>query len=306
MQKSIDVVYNAWNAGIVVPSFNIAYLPMVEPIVRAVIDQDSFALISTAQVEWELGSRGPREVMEEFEKWEDPQHVRLHLDHIPSVDEATGKPNDYYNIIKNAVDMGFYSVMIDGSHENDIESNINVTKKIVDMAHGKGVLVEAEVGRMFGYCAENSPPYEKIISEKIGFSTEEEAQRIVNETGCDWLSVAVGNMHGAMMGIAQYQDKNVTRLDLDHLGKLNRVAAIPLVIHGGSGIQIDCLRASFTKGVAKINVAKDIRLPYQNVIKEKNDIHEAQQAVYDKVSWLINEQYKICGSSKIIFSKNME
>ena len=85
MQKQVDVVKNAWKTGVVLPAFNIPYLPMMEPVIQAVVDEKSFALISTAQIEWEtLESKGPREVMDEFQKWDKPDHVRIHLDHICS------------------------------------------------------------------------------------------------------------------------------------------------------------------------------------------------------------------------------
>ena len=126
MCNQVDVVSNAWRAGIVIPGFNVPYLSMVEPIVQAVVDQDSFALISTAQVEWQtLESGGARQVLEEFQKWDRPGHVRLHLDHICSIDEITGEPNDYLGVIKEAIEMGYPSVMIDGSHEKDVRSNID-------------------------------------------------------------------------------------------------------------------------------------------------------------------------------------
>jgi len=298
--KQVDVVRNARNAGVMIPGFNIPYLPIMAPIVRAVVDTDSFALISTAQVEWQtLESKGPREVLEEFEKWDDPDHVRLHIDHVCSIDEVTHESNDYCAIIAEAIEMGYPSVMIDGSHEPDLDNNIAVTRRIVELAHKNDVLVEAEVGTVFGYEIEHMPPYEKIFSERMGFATEAEVKRIVKETECDWLSVAAGNFHGAMAGIGRFQDKAEAQLDVDHIGALSEAAGVPLVLHGGSGIRIDQLRAAFKKGVAKINVAKDLRSRYQNVMKESGDVAEAQQVVYDRTVWLIKEHYQIAGISKL-------
>lgn len=301
MLNQVDVVENAWKAGVMIPGFNVPYLPMMEPIVRAVVDQKSFALISTAQIEWQtLESKGPRQVMDEFQKWDKPDYVRLHIDHIGSIDELTNEPNDYCSIISEAIEMGYPSVMIDGSHEKDIENNIAVTHRIVELAHKKSVRVEAEVGTLFGYEVENMPPYEKIFNERIGFTTEEEVRRMVKETGCDWLSVAAGNFHGAMAGIGRFQEKGEAQLDVDHIGKLNAAAGVPLVLHGGSGIRIDQLRAAFKNGIAKINVAKDLRSRYQKAMKEKNDVAFAQQAVYDRAVWLIKAHYRIAGTSNIV------
>ena len=303
MLKQVDVVKNAWGAGVMIPSFNVAYLPMVEPIVEAVADQDSFALISTAQMEWETEeSKGPGEVMEEFQKHDRPDHVRPHLDHVFSVHEATGEPVDYYSIIKGAIDMGYPSVMIDCSSERTIEASIEITQRIVDLAHARGVLVEAEVGQVFGYTMENMPPYEKILKDRIGFTTEQDARRIVEQTGCDWLSVAVGNLHGAIFGAERFQEKIETRLDVDHIARLNTAAGVPLVLHGGSSANIDDLRAAFKSGIAKINVAKDLRIRYREAMEDGNDVAAAQQVVYDRVTWLIRDHYKMCGTSGIVRS----
>lgn len=301
MNNGINVVENAWKAKVMIPGFNIPYLPMMEPIVRAVVDQDSFALISSAQIEWQtLESKGPREVFEEFQKWDNPDHVRLHIDHICSIDELTNEPNDYLSIIAEAIEIGYPSVMIDGSHENDIERNIDVTRRIVEFAHKKGILVEAEVGTVFGYEVETMPPYEELFNKRIGFTTEDDVRRMISETGCDWLSVAVGNFHGAMAGIGRFQDKAQAKIDVELIGKLSAIAGVPLVLHGGSGIQIEMLREAFKNGIAKINVAKDLRSRYQKVMKEKNDVAAAQQVVYDRASWLIKEHYQIAGTSKVV------
>jgi fructose-bisphosphate aldolase, class II len=298
---SNDVVRNAWAAGIVVPSFNIPYLPMMEPVIRAVRDENAFALIATAQIEWEtLESKGPREVMEEFQKWEKPDCVRIHLDHICSVNENTHRPNDYYAIIGEAIAIGYPSVMIDGSHEKSLDDNIAVTRKVVELARRKGVLVEGEVGSIFGYSDETTPPYEQIFAGRIGFTTTEQAKRMTVETGLDWLSVAVGNLHGAMAGRGRFNEKIETRLDVALIAQLNRAIAKPLVIHGGSFIATDCLRGAIKNGVAKINVAKDIRQTYQLRLERSRNIEQARQAVYDRVKWLIKECYRISGVGPIV------
>ena len=301
MPKQVDIVKNAWKAGVMIPSFNIPYLPMMEPVVQAVADEESFALISTAQIEWEtLKSKGPQEVMDEFQKWDRPDYVRIHLDHICSIDEITQKRNDYYSVIKRAIEIGYRSVMIDGSHEKSLEDNIAVTRRVVELAHKKDVLVEGEVGAIFGYSDETTPPYDEIFANRTGFTTVEEAERMVKEAGIDWLSVAAGNLHGAMVGSGRFKDKVRARLDIDLIETLSKATGGPLVIHGGSSIEIDCLLSAISSGIAKINVAKDIRMIYQMVMQQKNDVLHAKQAVYDRVRWLIKDHYQISGTSKIV------
>ena len=83
MLTTAEIVRNAWQAEVMVPAFNVPYLPMVEPLVRAVIDQNVFALIETARIEWlTFESQGPAAVHAEFVKWQNPDYVRLHLDHV--------------------------------------------------------------------------------------------------------------------------------------------------------------------------------------------------------------------------------
>ena len=301
MTKQVDVVKKAWKNGLIIPSFNIPYLPMVKPIIQAVADQESFAFIATAQVEWEtLESKGPREVMDEFQKWNQPEHVRIHLDHIPSIHGVIKQPMDYYRVIVNAIETGYPSVMIDGTHEGSLDDNINVTKRIVDYAHEQGVFVEAEVGCVFCYEVDKMPSYEEIFKKRIGFTTEEDVKRMVQETGCDWISVAAGNVHGVMYGKARFEAKIDTRLDIEHIEKLNAAAGVPLVIHGGSGISSEDIIAAMKHGIAKTNVAKAVRQCYQHVMKERNNVVDAQQAVYECITELIRDYFQISGISKII------
>ncbi len=102
MIKTGDILLKAYRAGIAVPAFNVPYLPMVEPVIRAVIDQDAFALIETARLEWiKFEAGGPEQVMVEFQKWQHPDHVRLHLDHVPVIDEDNRRV-DFLAVIQDA------------------------------------------------------------------------------------------------------------------------------------------------------------------------------------------------------------
>jgi fructose-bisphosphate aldolase class II len=112
--NSTDLINNANKAGLVVPAFNIPYLPMMEPVIQALVDEDAFGLIETARLEWyKFEAQSPAAIAEEFAKWGKPEFVRLHLDHVPVIDEDGEKVN-YLPIIKEAIDLGYQSVMIDG------------------------------------------------------------------------------------------------------------------------------------------------------------------------------------------------
>jgi fructose/tagatose bisphosphate aldolase len=252
------ITQNALNAGVAIPAFNVPYLPMVEPVVQAVVDRNSFALIETARLEWfkfEAGS--PEAVAQEFFRWQNPVHVSLHLDHIPVIDED-GQRVDYISDIQRAIDLGYHSVMVDGSRL-------------------------PQAGPL--------PPYDELFVSGRGFTKVDEARHFVVETGCDWLSVAIGNIHGAISTRLKGKKKIAARLDLDHLQSLARATSIPLVLHGGSGIPQEYVLESFKKGIAKINIATEIRQVYESALQSTGKISTAQKAVYQRTTWLIREYF---------------
>lgn len=297
-----DPVKNALTAHTAVPAFNVPYLPMVEPVVQAVVDLDSFALIETARLEWTKFEAGSAEaVAEEFGRFPAPDHICLHLDHVPVIDEDD-LPVDYMTDIRTAIELGYQSVMIDGSRLS-LEDNIAATKRVTDMAHVAGIPCEAELGAVLGHEAGPPPPYEELFASGRGFTRVDEAARFVQETSCDWLSVAIGNIHGAIAAGAKDKKKIAARLDLDHLEQLRDATGIPLVLHGGSGIPRDFVLASFKRGIAKINIATEIRQAYEQALDSTGKITAAQDAVYDRTTWLIDEYFGLKGTRYLINPK---
>ena len=248
------------------PAFNVPHLPMLAPIARAVADQDSFALIETARIEWQMFEcYGPAAVDEAFDRFGDPDHVRLHLDHVPVFDEA-GEAVDYLPIIKKALGLGYASVMIDGSLLS-LEDNIGATREVVDMAHASGAVVEAELGAISREGAGPLPPYEELFASGAGFTPVDHAARFVAETGCDWLSVAVGNIHGAVSKAFKDKAKTQARLNLDHLAALRAATDVPFVLHGGSGVRREDVLAGIKEGIAKINIGTEVRQAFVQGLK---------------------------------------
>lgn len=288
MLSTADIIRNAYEAGMVIPAFNVPYLPMIQPVIRAVADQDAFALVETARLEWlKFESLGPAAVLREFLKWNDPDHVRLHLDHVPVVDED-GLAVDYLPIIREAIALGYQSVMVDGSRLS-LEGNIAATRQVVELAHRAGIPCEAELGAVLGHEAGPLPPYEELYASGRGFTDVGEAKRFVQETGCDWLSVAIGNIHGAVSGALKDREKVAARLNLEHLERLRQATGVPLVLHGGSGIERNCLLAAIKKGIAKVNIGAEIRQAYEVALRESGKVTAAQDAVYERTSWLLRE-----------------
>jgi ketose-bisphosphate aldolase len=285
---------NARRIGVAIPAFNVPYLPMVEPVIRAVADQDSFALVEVARLEWvKFESKSLTAVAKEFSKWNRPEYVRLHLDHVPVIDEDNQQV-DYLAIMREALALGYQSVMVDGSRLK-LEDNIQATRQVVEIAHAAGVPVEAELGAVLGHEAGPLLPYEELFASGRGFTDVQEAKRFAQETGCDWLSVAIGNIHGAVSAARRDEKKVEARLNLDRLEQLSQATGIPLVLHGGSGIKQDYVLGAAKKGITKVNVGTEIRQTYEVALKESGDMAKAQNAVYDRTVQLIRDYFGIAG-----------
>ena len=294
---SIDqIMRKAYRHRILIPAFNVAYLPMIKPIVDTLKKTYTFGLVEVARPDVEkFGAKSFREVANRYYALADRQFSRLHLDHIPVIDED-GKNVHWEYLIRMGLELGYDSVMIDGSRLN-LKENIAITKRVVDISHQQGVPVEAELGAVLGHEEGPLPSYEELFQTKKGFTSPEQAERFVKETGVDWLSVAIGNIHGAISGIAKNKRKVSARLNLDHLRELARVTKIPLVLHGGSGVKKASLIEAVQNGITKINVGTSIRQIYeQSLSKKPDDVETAQMRVAEEIEWLIKEEYEIAGS----------
>ncbi|HUX42594.1 MAG TPA: class II fructose-bisphosphate aldolase [Rectinemataceae bacterium] len=257
-----SIVERARALGLALPAFNIPYLPMMRSVIRALRDTGTFALIQVARLEWEkFESRSLEAVREEYERLKDDRLMRLHLDHVPVVDED-GLEVDYLPILRRALDAGFDSVMVDGSRL-PFDANVAATRAVIDLAHARGTPVEAELGAVLGHEAGPLPPYEELFASGRGFTEPEDAERFVALTGVDWLSVSIGNIHGAIAGAAKSQKKPEARLDLARLSKIAQVTGVPIVLHGGTGIKPENLREGMKRGICKINIGTAIRAPYE-------------------------------------------
>ena len=159
--------------------------------------------------------------------------ISLMLDHGSSVEHC-----------RRALDLGFTDVMFDGS-ELPIDENIQVTREVVALAHTRGAGAEAELGHV-GV----GSSYQEYGALGRGFTDPATVERFVAETGVDCLAVAAGTAHGQYEGEA--------RVDLDLLAAIAQRVALPLVMHGGSGVPDQQVRAAVGLGVAKVNIATDL------------------------------------------------
>ncbi|AIQ21510.1 MULTISPECIES: class II fructose-1,6-bisphosphate aldolase [Paenibacillus] len=166
--------------------------------------------------------------------------VAIHLDHGSSFDKC-----------KAAIDAGFTSVMIDGSH-HPIDENIDMTKKVVEYAHAKGVSVEAEVGTVGGQ--------EDDVIGGIMYAKLDECVRIVKETGIDTLAPALGSVHGPYHG--------EPNLGFKEMEEIRDATNIPMVLHGGTGIPEHDIKKAISLGTSKINVNTENQIVFAKVVRE--------------------------------------
>ena len=295
------IVRKALENGLVIPAFNIPHPPMLKPIAQAIVDENSVAMIQVARLEWEKFESGSLEnIANEYAKYAVEGHTLLHLDHVPVIDEDH-KEVDYMALIRRAIVAGYGSVMVDGSRLS-LEGNIKCTREVADVAHAAGIPVEAELGAVMGHETEQtSIPYEEIFAKKMGFTRVDEALKFVQESECDWLSVAVGSVHGAIADNLLDKKKPAAKLDIERIAELRSALNIPLVLHGGSGIVEDYITRGIKAGIAKINVGTELRQPYERAMREKNDVEYARECVYTRCCELIRDFLHTADDAKILF-----
>jgi len=268
---------------------------MLQPIADTLQASRAFGLVEVARPDIEMfGAQSYAAVAAEFARVADRSFVRLHQDHVPVIDEKQQRV-DWRPFIAEALQLRFDAVMIDGSRL-DLEENIAVTRQVVELAAAQAA-VEAELGVVLGHEAGPMPSYEELFASGRGFTDVKEAARFVRETGVDWLSVAIGNIHGAISGAAKDAKKVAARLNIAHLRALSEETNVPLVLHGGSGIDLECVLQAVENGITKINVGTALRQAYEAALREQDDIAYAQQAVA-RATRAHLQDYRILGSAE--------
>lgn len=169
--------------------------------------------------------------------------IALHLDHGDSVETVV-----------RCLRAGYTSLMIDGSHL-PFEENVALVKRVVEIAHAVGVPVEAELGTIGGAEEEGS-----IGEAEAAYTDPALAEEFVARTGIDFLAPAFGTAHGVYKGEPQ--------LDFARLQAISRRVAIPLVMHGASGVPDEGVRRSVQCGVSKVNISTELKLPFAEALRD--------------------------------------
>lgn len=205
--------------------------------------------------------------------------IVLHLDHGSNI-----------HAIKRAVDLGFTSVMFDGSHL-PIELNIEKTKIVVEYAHEQGVTVEAELGHVGG----DDRNFEDTGASEL--TDPEDVGRFVDATGVDALAVSIGTSHGVY--------KAEPKLNIDVLKAISAANDLPLVLHGGSANPTDQLKEAVANGISKINIFADLRVAFKqglfeaaaSITREDPMPKELFEPLSRHISRVVSEKIGLCGSA---------
>jgi fructose-bisphosphate aldolase, class II len=257
-KKILDI---ATEGKFAVGAFNINNMELVQGIVAAAKELNSPIILQVSKGAREYAGRKYITKLAEAAESDSDLPIAIHLDH-----------GDNFDLCKSVIDDGFTSVMIDGSHQ-PFEENIEITKRVVDYAHTRGVSVEAELGKLVGEqhdSGENSK-----TSLNAVYTNPSEAKEFVERTKCDSLAVAIGTSHGA------YKFKGEPKLDFERLKEIRRMVRIPLVLHGASsvlpeytdicnrygakisgskGVPEEQIKEAVKIGVQKINIDTDLRI----------------------------------------------
>jgi len=299
-----DVVNRAARVNTVIPAFNIPYLPMMSAVVRAIIDEDTVAMIQVARLEWlKYKARSLESVAEEYFKCCDTNHTLLHLDHVPVIDEDNLLV-DVPPIVEQAIKVGYQSVMIDASRL-PLEENISLTRYISDIAHDANVPVEAKLVAAIGAGSPGSRTgNDELLSTSRGVTDIAEAKLFTSESKCDWLSVEVGGAHGAKVDSLTKRKKPRIRLDIDHIALLRKaIGGVPMSLHDGFGIDQAHIRGAVKNGIAKISISTEIRKQYEFALEERpDDVAYAQEKVHERTRWVIREFLQTTGNRSELFS----
>ena len=267
-----EMFEKAFQGGYAIGAFNINNMEIVQGVVAAAKAQNSAVILQVSKSALKYAHPKYLKAMVDAAVEETGLDIALHLDHGPD-----------FETCKECIDYGFTSVMFDGSHY-DYEENVAKTKEVVEYAHARGVVVEAELGKLAG--VEDDV---KVDAANATYTDPDQAVDFVKRTGVDSLAIAIGTSHGA------YKFKGEAKLDFDRLETITKKLEdagfhnFPIVLHGASsvdqrcvamcneyggkidgakGIPAEMLRKASSMAVCKINMDTDLRLAMTAAIRK--------------------------------------
>ena len=256
-----EMFKKAYDGGYAIGAFNVNNMEIVQGITEAAQETKSPVILQVSAGARKYANHTYLMKLVEAAVEETDIPIALHLDHGAGFD-----------ICKSCIDGGFTSVMIDGS-SHSFEDNIALTKRVVEYAHSKGVVVEGELGQLAGIEDDVN-----VTAEDASYTRPEQVEEFVSRTGVDSLAIAIGTSHGAF----KFKPGQKPQLRFDILAEIEkRLPNYPIVLHGSSsvnqeyvelirrydgklddaiGIPEEMLRQAARSAVCKINIDSDIRL----------------------------------------------
>ena len=262
----------AFEGGYAIGAFNINNMEIIQGVVAAAKAQNSAVILQVSKSALKYAHPKYLKAMVDAAIEETGLDIALHLDH-----------GSDFEVCKDCIEYGFTSVMFDGSHL-EYEENVAQTKKIVEYAHERGIVVEAELGKLAGVEDEVN-----VDAAHATYTDPEQAVDFVKRTGVDSLAIAIGTSHGA------YKFKGEAKLDFDRLATITEKLEAagfhnyPIVLHGASsvdqrcvamcneyggniagakGIPAEMLRKASSMAVCKINMDTDLRLAMTAAVRK--------------------------------------
>lgn len=230
---SREMLYRAMEGGYAVGAFNITCLDLINPIVEAAEAESAPIILAVAPrhlafMKLHVVSAAARAAAAAA-----TVPIALHLDHGVGFEQNVA-----------CLQAGFTSLMFDGSAK-PYEENVQISRRIVEMAHAVGIGVEVELGRVLR--ADERPSVEDV---QAALTDPGEAKEFAEATGADYLAVAVGTVHNMV--------KRAANIDLPRIAAIRERVRLPLVLHGGSGVPHETIAAAVANGICKINVATEL------------------------------------------------
>ncbi|PHO07522.1 fructose-1,6-bisphosphate aldolase, class II [Thermoanaerobacterium thermosaccharolyticum] len=252
----IELLKKANEEGYAVGAFNTSNLEITQAIVEAAEEMKSPAIIQVSEGGLKYAGIETISAIVRTLATKASVPIALHLDH----------GTDFNNVMK-CLRNGWTSVMMDAS-KLPLEKNIEVTKNVVNIAHGMGVSVEAEIGKIGG-----TEDNVTVDEREAAMTDPDEAYKFAKETGVDYLAISIGTAHGPYKG--------EPKLDFDRLKKIKEMLKMPIVLHGASGVPEADIRKAVSLGVNKINIDTDIRQAFaarlRELLKEDGEVYDPRK-----------------------------
>lgn len=279
LRNPMGIVEKARRHGVAVPGFNIHNLEMLRGVIDGAAAERANVIV---QITPTALAHGGLEYITAClraagEKLDFP--IALHLDHCDSPE-----------LIIQCIRAGFTSVMIDAS-KLPYDENVEQVRRIVEIGHACGVAVEGELGRVGG-----TEDDLHVSDAEAYYTVPEEALSYVQETKIDMLAVAIGTAHGVYKG--------EPKLDFDRLAAIRDLVPVPLVLHGASGVPEASVRRAIENGIAKVNIATELKMPMAEAIRacfaknpEESDPRKYMRAGKEAVEAMVVRKIRMCNAS---------